>query len=194
MTGKFIIFSAPSGAGKTTIVKHLLASGLPLEFSVSACSRQPRHGEVNGKDYQFLSIAEFKEKISKDEFIEWEEVYDGNFYGTLKSEIERIWQDGNHVLFDIDVKGGINLKKKYPEITKAIFVMPPSVEELERRLVARSTDNEETIRKRVDKAIYELKFADQFDTILINDDLQEAQNKAFKMVSEFIYATHPPLS
>ena len=187
MTGKFIIFSAPSGAGKTTIVKYLLASGLPIEFSISACSRQPRHGEVNGKDYHFLSIAEFKEKIKKDEFIEWEEVYDGNFYGTLKSEIERIWQDGNHVLFDIDVKGGINLKKKYPGITKAIFVMPPSVEELERRLVARSTDNEETIRKRVDKAVYELKFADQFDTILINDNLQEAQNKAFKMVSEFIY-------
>ena len=186
MTGKFIIFSAPSGAGKTSIVKYLLASGLPLEFSISACSRQPRMGEVNGKDYYFLSTNEFKEKINHNDFIEWEEVYDGNFYGTLKSEIERIWKDGNHVVFDIDVKGGINLKKIYPERTLAIFVMPPSVEELERRLVGRSTDDADTIHKRIEKAVYELKFADQFDTILINDNLQDAQNKAFKIVSKFI--------
>jgi guanylate kinase len=187
MTGKFIIFSAPSGAGKTTIVKNLLTSGLPLEFSISACSRSPREGEVNGKDYYFLSMADFKEKIKNGEFIEWEEVYNGNYYGTLKSEIERIWNNGNHVLFDIDVKGGLNLKSKYTKETLSVFVMPPSVEELERRLVYRSTDDAETIRKRVVKAVYELKFADQFDVILVNDNLQEAQNKAFKIVSEFIY-------
>jgi|ERR1035437_8746886 guanylate kinase len=187
MTGKFIIFSAPSGAGKTTIVKNLLASGLPLEFSISVCSRSPREGEVNGKDYYFLSMDDFKEKIKNNEFIEWEEVYNGNYYGTLRSEIERIWKNGNHVLFDIDVKGGLNLKSKFPKETLSIFVMPPSVEELERRLVGRSTDDAETIHKRVEKSVYELKFADQFDIILVNDNLQEAQNKAFKIVSAFIY-------
>jgi guanylate kinase len=187
MLGKLIIFSAPSGAGKTTIVKHLLASGLPLEFSISACSRTPRTGEINGKDYYFLSAEEFKEKIERQEFIEWEEVYPGNFYGTLKSEVERIWKNGNHVVFDIDVKGGVNLKKLFPDITLSVFVMPPSVEELERRLVNRSTDDAATIRKRTDKAIYELKFADQFDVVLLNDNLQDAQNKVFKIVSEFIF-------
>jgi guanylate kinase len=187
MTGKLIIFSAPSGAGKTTIVKYLLESGLPLEFSISACSRLPRTGETNGKDYYFLSVEEFQKKIKDNEFIEWEEVYPGNFYGTLKSELERIWKNGNHVLFDIDVKGGVNLKKLFPKQTLSIFVMPPSVEELEHRLRNRSTDDEATIRKRVDKAVYELKFADQFDIILINDVLQEAKNKTFNLVSEFIY-------
>ncbi len=187
MTGKLIIFSAPSGAGKTTIVKYLLESGLPLEFSISACSRSPRTGETHGKDYYFLSVDEFKEKIKNNEFIEWEEVYPGNFYGTLKSELERIWKNGNHVLFDIDVKGGINLKKLFPKQTLSIFVMPPSVQELENRLKNRSTDDETTIRKRVDKAVYELKFADQFDIVLVNDVLQDAKIKAFNLVSEFIY-------
>jgi guanylate kinase len=186
MEGKLIIFSAPSGAGKTTIVKHLLASGLPLEFSISACSRKGRTGEVHGKDYYFLSVEEFKDKIAKNEFIEWEEVYAGNFYGTLKSEIERIWKDGKHVLFDIDVKGGMNLKKQYPEKSLSVFVMPPSYEELERRLVSRSTDDAATIRKRVDKAASEIKFAEKFDVILINRDLQIALEGAVSLVSKFI--------
>ncbi len=186
MTGKLIIFSAPSGAGKTTIIKHLINSGLPLEFSISACSRQPRVGEVHGKDYYFLSETEFKSKIANNEFIEWEEVYAGNYYGTLKSEIERIWANGNQVLFDIDVKGGVNMKKLFSENSLSVFVMPPSIEELERRLINRSTDNIETIKTRIDKAIFELKFADQFDTIIINDNLLDAKNKAFKIVSDFI--------
>jgi guanylate kinase len=186
MNGKLIIFSAPSGAGKTTIVKHLLQSGLPLEFSISACSRKPRTGEVNGRDYYFLSEEEFRQKIQNNEFIEWEEVYAGNYYGTLRSEIERIWAKGKHVLFDIDVKGGVNLKKLFPNKTLSIFVEPPSVEELERRLIGRSTDDEETIRKRVDKAVYELGFADQFDVVIVNDILAEAQKKAIKIVSDFI--------
>ena len=169
-TGKLIIFSAPSGAGKTTIVKHLLQRGLPLEFSISACSRVPRTGETNGKDYYFLNVEDFKQKINNHEFIEWEEVYAGNYYGTLRSEIERIWAKGKHVLFDIDVKGGVNLKKLFPDKTLSIFVEPPSVEELERRLIGRSTDDAETIRKRVDKAVYELGFADQFD-VADTDDL-----------------------
>ena len=185
-TGKLIIFSAPSGAGKTTIVKHLLQSGLPLEFSISACSRKPRTGEINGRDYYFLSEEEFRQKIQNNEFIEWEEVYAGNYYGTLRSEIERIWAKGKHVLFDIDVKGGVNLKKLFPDKTLSIFVEPPSVEELERRLISRSTDDAETIRKRVDKAVYELGFADQFDVVIVNDILTEAQEKAIKIVSDFI--------
>ncbi|MDP4209069.1 MAG: guanylate kinase [Bacteroidota bacterium] len=186
MNGKLIIFSAPSGAGKTTIVKHLLQSGLPLEFSISACSRKPRTGEINGRDYYFLSEEEFRQKIQNNEFIEWEEVYAGNYYGTLRSEIERIWAKGKHVLFDIDVKGGVNLKKLFPDKTLSIFVEPPSVEELERRLIGRSTDDAETIRKRVDKAVYELGFADQFDVVIVNDILTEAQEKAIKIVSDFI--------
>jgi guanylate kinase len=187
MTGKFIIFSAPSGAGKTTIVKYLLESNLPLEFSISACNRSPRNGEVHGKDYYFLSTEEFKEKIAHNEFIEWEEVYPNNFYGTLKSEISRIWGNGNHVLFDIDVKGGVNLKKLYTDHTLAVFVVPPSVEELERRLINRSTDDAATIKKRMEKAVYELDFASQFDVVIINDILQDAKNRAFNIVSEFIY-------
>ena len=186
MNGKLIIFSAPSGAGKTSIVKHVLESRLPLEFSISACSRHPRDGEIHGKDYFFLSVNEFQEKIIKNEFIEWEEVYPGNFYGTLKNEVERIWNNGHHVMFDIDVKGGLKLKKMYPAETLAIFVMPPSIEELKHRLISRSTDDDETIRKRVEKAEYELKFANQFDSILINDNLKDAQSKALKIVSEFI--------
>jgi len=186
MKGKFIIFSAPSGAGKTTIVKCLLESGLPLEFSISATSRKPRGQEKDGKDYYFLTTDEFKSKISKHDFIEWEEVYEGSFYGTLKSEIERIWSNGRHVIFDIDVKGGINLKKMYPNITLAVFVMPPSVEELERRLIARSTDDEATIKKRITKSVEELQYADKFDIIVVNDNLENAKNKAYKIVSDFI--------
>ena len=186
MNGKFVIFSAPSGAGKTTIVKHLLETELPLEFSISACSRNPRMGEINGKDYYFLSEDEFKTKIAQNEFIEWEEVYTGNYYGTLKSEVERIWSQGKHVMFDIDVKGGINLKKMFPDITLSVFVKPPSVAELEKRLRGRSTDDNETIRKRLDKAVYELSFADQFDVSLVNDNLDEAKEKAKQLVQDFI--------
>lgn len=186
MAGKFIIFSAPSGAGKTTIVKHLLNSGLPLEFSISATSRKPRGMEVHGKEYYFLTENEFKERIKADEFIEWEEVYAGNYYGTLKSEVKRIWEKDKHVLFDIDVKGGVNLKNKFPENTLSIFVMPPSVEELERRLIARSTDDMETIKKRVAKAIEEISYANKFDLIIVNDILEQAQAKAFNEVEKFI--------
>jgi guanylate kinase len=186
MSGKLIIFSAPSGAGKTTLVKHLLEKNLPVEFSISATSRKPRVGEVNGKDYYFLSVEDFQQKLKDAQFIEWEEVYAGNYYGTLKSEVERIWNNGHHVLFDIDVKGGVNLKKMFPENTLAVFVMPPSVEELERRLVARSTDDEQTIRKRVNKAVEELSYADQFDIVIVNDNLEEAKKKVYEVVSNYI--------
>jgi guanylate kinase len=189
MHGKFIIFSAPSGSGKTTIVKHLLESGLPIEFSISATSRQPRGEEKHGKDYYFLTTEEFKKRIKTEDFIEWEEVYQGNYYGTLKSEIQRIWALGKHVVFDIDVKGGVNLKNMYPDITLAIFIRPPSVEELEKRLIARSTDDEATIKKRISKAKEELGYAEKFDIVIVNDNLDEAKAKAHKVVSDFINKT-----
>ena len=191
MGGKFIIFSAPSGAGKTTLVKHLLDCGLPLEFSISATSRKPRANEVHAKDYYFLSVEEFQDKVKNNQFIEWEEVYAGNYYGTLKSEVERIWNNGKHVLFDIDVKGGINIKKMYPDITLSVFIMPPSIDELERRLIARSTDDIQTIRKRVDKAMEELEYANQFNVVIVNDNLEVAKNKVFKVVSGFISNIQP---
>jgi guanylate kinase len=189
MTGKFIIFSAPSGAGKTTLVKHLLDCRLPIEFSISATSRKPRVNEVEAKDYYFLSVEKFQEKIKNNQFIEWEEVYAGNYYGTLKSEVDRIWKNGKHVLFDIDVKGGLNIKKMYPDNALSVFIMPPSIEELEHRLIARSTDDIQTIRKRVDKAKLELSFANQFEIVIVNDNLEEAKNKVYKVVSDFI-STH----
>jgi len=186
--GKFIIFSAPSGSGKTTIVKYLLKSNLNLEFSISACTRLPREGEINGKDYYFITTEDFKQKIADNQFIEWEEVYKDNFYGTLKTEPERIWSNGNHVLFDIDVMGGIKLKKLFQDNTLSIFVKPPSIEELRNRLIIRSTDNENTIKKRIEKAVFELSFVDQFDIILLNDNLLEAEEKAYKLVSDYITA------
>jgi guanylate kinase len=186
MSGKFIIFSAPSGAGKTTLVKFLLEKKLPVEFSISATSRTPRTGEVNGKDYYFLSVEDFQTKIKDGLFVEWEEVYAGNYYGTLKSEVERIWKNNHTVLFDIDVQGGMNLKKQFPEITLSVFIMPPSVEELERRLVSRSTDDAQTISKRVNKAVEELSYADQFDVVIVNDNLEEAKEKALAVVSSYI--------
>lgn len=186
MQGKLIIFSAPSGAGKTTIVKHLLQQKLGLEFSISATSRAMRHTETNGKDYYFLTSDEFKKKIENDEFLEWEEVYTGTFYGTLKSEVERIRNNGKHVIFDVDVVGGCNIKKYYGDEALAIFVQPPSVEELHNRLVCRSTDLPEVIEKRVAKAEYELTFADKFDVIIVNDDLGKAQQQAEKVICEFI--------
>ncbi len=187
MAGKLIIFSAPSGAGKTTLVQHVLQKFTDqLEFSISACTRDMRPNEVNGKDYHFLSIEEFKQKIKKNEFAEWEEVYKGQFYGTLKSELERIWSSGKHVIFDLDVQGGLNLKQKYGRQSYAIFVMPPSIEVLELRLRQRQTETPESLAKRVDKAKHELLVADQFDKILINENLEKATVEAEKLVREFL--------
>jgi guanylate kinase len=186
MQGKLIIFSAPSGAGKTTIVRHLLDQNLGLEFSISATSRAMRHTETDGKDYYFLSAEEFRKKIDNNEFLEWEEVYAGTFYGTLKSEVERIRDNGKHVVFDVDVVGGCNIKKYYGSEALAIFVQPPSVEELRNRLISRSTDTPEVIEKRVAKAEYELTFADQFDVIITNDQLEKALAQAKQVIREFI--------
>jgi guanylate kinase len=185
--GKLFVFSAPSGSGKTTIVRHLLAQKeLQLDFSISATSRDPRGQEVHGKEYYFLDITTFKDKIQKGEFLEWEEVYANNFYGTLKTELERIWSLGKHVVFDIDVVGGLNIKAQFPENTLAIFVKPPTLEEMERRLRGRQTDTEEKIKERVAKAEKELGYAKEFDQVLINDDLETAKTEAFHLVSNFI--------
>lgn len=186
MKGKLIIISAPSGAGKSTIVNHLLEMGLRLEFSISATTRQPRGDEKDGSEYYFLSLEEFKKKIAADEFIEWEEVYEGMIYGTLKSELERIWKKGNHVLFDVDVKGGMNLKKLFTLEAISIFIMPPSVGELERRLIKRGVDTPEKIKMRVAKAREEMDYASEFDYIVINDDLEEAKAETLNLVSQFL--------
>ncbi len=186
-SGKLIVFSAPSGSGKTTIVKHLLSeTNLPLDFSISAASRSPREGEVHGKDYYFLSADDFRSKVAEDAFLEWEEVYKDNFYGTLKSEITRIWKEGKHVIFDIDVVGGLNIKKQFPKETLAVFVQPPSIEEMERRLRGRATETEEKIKMRVAKAAQEIDFSEKFDTILINDDLSLAKEDATQLVRSFL--------
>jgi guanylate kinase len=184
--GKCIIFSAPSGAGKTTIVQHLLQQGLGLEFSISACTRDKRGEEIHGKDYYFLSVVEFQNKIKDEAFIEWEEVYTDHFYGTLKEEIERIWADGKHVIFDVDVVGGINLKKYFGKNALSIFVMPPSLADLESRLRGRGTDSEDRIIKRLAKAKQELITADQFDRIILNKDLETAKQQAFDLINEFV--------
>ncbi len=186
MKGKLIVISAPSGAGKTTIVHYLLNAGLHLEFSVSACSRPKRPNEENGVDYHFFSVEEFKSKIEQGEFIEWEEVYPDFYYGTLHSETERIWAKGNHVIFDVDVVGGLNLKKKFPKETLAIFIMPPSIEELEKRLKTRSTDPDDEIRKRVQKSKEELEFASGFDLVVINDELEKAKREAENHIRKFL--------
>lgn len=186
MAGKLVIISAPSGAGKTTIVNHLLGSGLNLSFSVSATTRPLRGNEENGKDYFFLSVEEFKKRIENNEFVEWEEVYKDLFYGTLKSEIERIWEMGHNVLFDVDVKGGISLKKKFGNRSIAIFIMPPSVEELENRLIKRATDTPEKIKMRVEKARDELKLANQFDMVIVNHQLDKAKEEAVKILTSFL--------
>ncbi len=185
-SGKLIIFSAPSGAGKTTLVKHVLQSGLPLAFSISACTRAIRQGEIDGRDYYFMTVPNFRKHIDNGDFVEWEEVYEGSFYGTLRSEVERIWSEGKQVLFDVDVKGGLSLKRQFEKQALAIFVMPPSIEELERRLIARSTDSEEKIRQRIAKAEYELEFASQFDRIIVNDQLEIAQQEAVETVKAFL--------
>lgn len=185
--GKLIVFSAPSGSGKTTIVRHLLKQeDLNLEFSISAATREARGEEVNGKDYYFISLDEFKSHIKNEDFVEWEEVYRDNFYGTLKSEVERIWALGKNVIFDIDVAGGLRIKHKFPEETLAVFVKPPSVDELKRRLKERSTESEEKINMRIAKAHVELATAPQFDVIIKNYDLEVALEEATQLVKEFV--------
>lgn len=185
--GKLIIFSAPSGSGKTTIVRHLLKQPeLNLAFSVSATSRPPRGEEKDGVNYYFISTKEFKQHIKNDDFLEWEEVYRDNFYGTLKSEVERLWAEGKNVIFDIDVVGGLRIKKKFPKETLAVFVKPPSVDELKIRLKKRSTESEDKINMRVAKASVELATAPQFDKVIKNYDLDIALEESHSMVAEFL--------
>lgn len=186
MKGKLVIISAPSGGGKSTIIKHLLDRGINLEFSISATTRLPRGKEINGREYYFLSVEEFRKKIADQGFIEWEEVYKDQLYGTLKCEIQRIRDNGNHVLFDVDVKGGVSLKNIFRNEALSIFIMPPSVKELERRLVLRGTDTPEKIRTRVSKAEQEMKLAEKFDNIVINDNLEQAKREVYNIVNNFI--------
>jgi len=187
MSGKVIIVSAPSGAGKTTIVKHLLArENLHLEFSISACTRPKREDETDGRDYYFMTVDEFRSNIEDNLFLEWEEVYKGSYYGTLKSEVERIWKSGNPILFDVDVDGAVNLKQYFGEKALSVFIMPPSIEELQRRLEKRGMDSPEKIRKRINKAGYEIKFVSKFDRTIINDDLKKALQEAEEMAREFL--------
>jgi len=184
--GKLVIFSAPSGAGKTTIVRHLMSLDLNFGFSISATTRKPRGKEQDGKDYYFLSNEEFKSKIDHDDFLEWEEVYPGCFYGTLKSEVERICRGGQNILFDVDVVGGSNIKKYYGEKALAVFVQPPSIKELEKRLLARSTDCLEVIRERIAKAEQELGYVHLFDVVLVNDQLADALHQAEEIIRNFL--------
>lgn len=184
--GKLVIFSAPSGAGKTTIVKHLLEQDFGFEFSISATTRQKRKGETDGKDYYFLTVNDFEQRIKNGEFLEWEEVYSGSYYGTLKSEVERIRDKGKHVLFDVDVVGGINIKKYYGNDALAVFIKPPSVEELKKRLINRSTDSPEVIANRVEKASHELTYAPNFDVIIVNDNLETAFKETEEKVRAFL--------
>ncbi len=187
MDGKVVIISAPSGAGKTTIVKHLLQiRELNLAFSVSACTRPIRPDEKDGKDYYFLTVNQFKDKIDDGEFLEWEEVYKNNYYGTLRSEVSRIWSLGKHVLFDVDVMGGINLKEKFGDNALAIFIRPPSIDILRMRLESRGTESAEKIRNRVNKASLELKFARKFDVIVLNDVLEKAPEETQRLVAGFL--------
>ena len=184
--GKLIIFSAPSGSGKTTIVKRLLTTFPQFEFSISATSRQPRGEERNGVDYLFLTAEEFRQKVAENAFVEWEEVYNGTCYGTLRSEMERIWAKGNVIIFDVDVMGGINLKRLFGDDACSIFIMPPSIEELERRLRGRGTDSEEVIVKRIGKAEFELSKSEEFDHTVINDKLDVAIEEAAAIINNFI--------
>lgn len=183
---KVIIFSAPSGAGKTTITRYILEHIAGCEFSVSATTRKPRGHEEDGRDYHFLQEETFRKKIDADEFVEWEEVYAGLFYGTLKSEVDRIWSMGHIVLFDVDVKGGLNLKKYFGEKALSIFIMPPSIDVLEKRLKKRGTETEEAVKMRVEKAFKELDYYRFFDVIIMNDELKKAQNDAFVTISKFL--------
>lgn len=186
MAGKAIIFSAPSGSGKTTIVKHLLKTNPDLGFSISASTRDKRgRTEQNGKDYYFLPPKDFKKKIDNDEFVEWEEVYEGNFYGTLKSEVERVWREGKNVIFDVDVKGGLNLKEYFGDKALAIFVKVPSVEVLKERLHDRGTENEESLSRRLFKAEFEMGFWDKFDAVLVNENLDKSLAEAQRLYDVF---------
>ena len=184
--GKLVIISAPSGAGKSTIISHLLKRGVKLDFSISATTRKPRGKEQHGKEYYFLTNEEFDDNIANDMFVEWEEVYANQRYGTLKTELERIWEKGYHVLFDVDVKGGINLKRKFGDDALSIFIMPPSIKELERRLIGRGTDSIDKIMMRVKKAKSEIDMADEFDYVVINDKLDKAVDEVYCLVSEFL--------
>jgi len=184
--GKAVIISAPSGAGKTTLVNKLLKAKLPLLFSISACSRAPREGEEDKKDYYFLSVEEFKEKIKAQDFIEWEEVYQGNFYGTLKKEIERIWKEKKHVVFDVDVIGGISLKEYFKENSISIFIKPPSMEALSKRLKKRNTEDRESIKNRLEKSFEEMKSIDKFDKIIVNDELNISTKNIIETVEKFL--------
>ncbi|MDD4107696.1 MAG: guanylate kinase [Prolixibacteraceae bacterium] len=186
MKGKLIIFSAPSGSGKTTIIRHILSQGFPLEFSVSATSRHPRQGEKHGKDYYFLSENEFLDKIKNNEFLEYEEVYDGLYYGTLRSEVEKKREQGKNIIFDVDVIGGLNIKKIYRNDALAIFIKPPSAEELENRLKKRSTETPEKISMRIARAEKEIKFAEKFDVIVVNDILEDALLETEKIIDNFL--------
>lgn len=186
MEGKVIIFSAPSGSGKTTLSKFVLQSFPQLEFSVSATTRPPRPHEIHGKDYYFISTDEFKKLIQQDALVEWEEVYNGSFYGTLKSEVERIWEKNHHVVFDVDVKGGINLKKIFGNRALSIFIMPPSIDMLEKRLKKRGTESEEVIRKRVQKAFTEIDDYKYFDTLILNDRLEKSQKDIYQIIQHFL--------
>jgi guanylate kinase len=188
MSGKVIIFSAPSGAGKTTLVQWLLQQDLNLQFSVSATSRARRGSEVHGKDYYFLTPLEFRLKIAENAFLEWEEVYEDKYYGTLKDEVSKMLDEGKNVLFDVDVKGGINIKNYFGEEALSFFVQPPSIEVLEKRLVGRATDSPEIIKERVTKAAYELTFAQQFDVIVVNDELETAQQECLQKITTFLTA------
>ena len=183
---KVVIFSAPSGSGKSTIVSHILKLHPELEFSVSAASRAPRGEEKNGVAYWFISADEFRKRIADDEFVEYEEVYPGSYYGTLKSEVERIWNKGNAIIFDVDVKGGVNLKKYFGDRALSIFIQAPSVEVLRQRLIGRGTDSPEAIERRVAKAAEEMTYADKFDHIVVNDDLQKAYADAENLVKNFL--------
>lgn len=184
---KIIIFSAPSGSGKTTLTKYCLQTFPELKFSISATTRKPRGTEENGKEYYFLSEEDFKEKISENRFVEYEEVYNGTYYGTLKSEMERIWNEGKVVIFDVDVKGGMNLKKIFGDSALSIFIAPPSIQELENRLRNRNTDDDESIKTRIAKAQEELSYMDKFDKIVINEDLSVSKAKIVHLIRQFLH-------
>ncbi len=186
MENKVVILSAPSGCGKTTILKALMTYGLSLEFSISATSRQRREGEVDGKDYYYFTPEQFKAKVAAQEFLEWNEVYAGQYYGTLLSEVDRIGAHGHHVIFDVDVKGGLSIKQHFGDRALAVFVMPPSIEELQHRLQGRGTETPESIQKRLQRADYEISFSKQFDYVLVNDDLDKAIREARTLIEDFL--------